>query len=183
MGSEMCIRDRVKTLQNQYNDLKTKAASVSEGSHDDIIGEAEERYRRRKYIIVSGLPEDETGNVSERLISDTNKVKKLTLSMGFQDFEPREISRIGRLNSSRPRLLRLKCANPQERNVLLRKAKSLRQTSCFKEVYLNPDQTRTQRELSRRLRAELKSRRNAGEKVIIRRGQIVNIDEQEENFD
>ena len=32
------LTDKVKTLQNQYNDLKTKATNVSEGSHHDIMG-------------------------------------------------------------------------------------------------------------------------------------------------
>ena len=176
------LTDKVKTLQTQYDDLKTKSTSLNEGYLDNVMWEAEERYRRRKYIIVSGLPEDETGTVSERLISDTNKVKNLALSIGFQGFEPREISRIGNLNSLRPRLLRLKWENPQQRNALLHKARSLRQTLCFKDVYLKPDQTRMQREQSQRLRAELKSRRDSGEKAIIRRGQIVNIDDHEENF-
>ena len=62
---------------------------------------------------------------------------------------------------------------------LLRRAKELRNTSEHRgRVYVNPDQTKRQRELSKALRNELRARRDLGEDVVIRHGKIVSKAEQ-----
>lgn len=58
---------------------------------------------------------------------------------------------------------------------VLRQARRLRTVDNpdLKKVYINPDLTPIQQREDRALRVELKSRRQAGEKVIIRGGRIV----------
>ena len=55
----------------------------------------------------------------------------------------------------------------------MQKAKNLRNSTTFKNVYINPDLTIRQQKESKALRDELKKRRNNGESVVIRNGEVV----------
>ena len=56
---------------------------------------------------------------------------------------------------------------------VLRSSKLLRNIKRFETVYLAPDLTKEEREKGKVLRAELNRRRQNGEIVTIKRGQIV----------
>ena len=84
----------------------------------------------------------------------------------------RRIHRIGKQVEGRDRLLRVVCCDEESKIGILRQAKLLSNTS-FKKVYINPDLTKTQREERKRLREELKRRKDVGEDVTIRYGRIV----------
>ena len=62
----------------------------------------EERHRRRKYIVVSGVPEHESGSVEERRKMDSETVKDIIEELGIRNFELDEITRVGIIRSSRP---------------------------------------------------------------------------------
>ena len=87
--------------------------------------------------------------------------------------EPTECSQVGKINSARPRLLRFKCETIETKKEFLKNAKKLRSSNDYKYVYINADETYFQRKRKRELRAKMKRRREAGEKVIIRRGRII----------
>lgn len=140
---------------------------------EEVVREAEERYRRRKFLIVSGIPEHGTGKVEERKQLDSQTVIDLANHLGIRDFEPKDVARIGSIDSSKPRLLRFKCIRLETKYAFLKEARSLKSSDSFKNVYINPDQTFHQREKSRKMRVELKMRREAGENVRIQRGRIV----------
>ena len=105
-------------------------------------------------------------------------IQGVASTVGVDDLEVTDVSRIGQAHESRPRLLRFKCNDRGSRMSLLRKAKELRNTSEHRGVYVNPDQTKRQRELSKALRNELRARRDLGEDVVIRHGKIVSKAEQ-----
>lgn len=181
------LEKRNKQLESdlqRLNAIQTEDGAVTrflpKDLQEDPLYELEERHKRRKYIIVSGLSECLDGSIEDRKNHDKDLVKNVAKEIGFNDFEPREIIRIGRLNSQRPRLLRLKCKDTETKFSILREARNLRNCSKFKTVYINPDLTRIQRERGKMLRTELKRRQESGESVAIRGGKIVDL--QNENF-
>ena len=105
------------------------------------------------------------------------EVALLAREIGVDDLEVEEISRIGRLDPTKPRLLRFKCGDADTRRQLLRNSKNLRQSQRFQRTFINPDLTRFQRARNAELRKELRQRREAGENIAIRRGQIVDLSE------
>ena len=144
---------------------------------DDICTETTERWRKRKYLIVSGIPEHSLGNVEERREKDKDALEHLAKEMGVEDLDldSEEVSRVGRLDSNRPRLLRFRCEDAGTRRQLLRNSKDLRKSSSFQSVYINPDLTHFQRTRNAELRNEVRRRRNDGKNVGIRRGRIVDL--------
>ena len=66
--------------------------------------------------------------------------------------------------------------NVEDKKAILRLAKDLRQSPTWSNVYISLDQTQKQRGVSWELRAECKSRRDAGEKnLVIHNGKITKV--------
>ena len=77
---------------------------------------------------------------------------------------------------SRPRPLKVVFENHHERNEFLRSASNLRKNDHFgkfRGVFIKPDLSPREQEADKRLRSELRRRKEDGEKVTIRRGRIV----------
>ena len=92
-----------------------------------------------------------------------------------------EMKHIGRTSSqTRPLRLTLDCFH--SRNSLLTKAKDLRKSRSFRNVFVNPDRTKAQRSEFKRLRDELKERRSKGENAVIYNRQVVVRDNAFGNF-
>lgn len=70
--------------------------------------EVEERYRRRKYLIASDIPEPSTGNIEERTNEDENYIMRIMEHDKVEDFEPTVCSQIGKIDPVNPTLLRFK---------------------------------------------------------------------------
>jgi len=146
---------RTRALEERCHLLESQLALsplTSGPGAEEVIREAEERHKRRKYIIVSGVAEHESGSVEERKKIDTEIMEEIVEELGIKDFAPEEVSRLGSIRSSRPRLLRVKCESVDVRNHVLKKARKLRDSDMFKNVYVNADQTFLQRQMNRELR-------------------------------
>ena len=170
------LENRCRALEDQCDRADHRVRT------EDLLHEAEERQRKRKHIIVVGLPESKSGTVEERAEGDKSALKDLVADIGVEDFEAVEIRRIGRVSSSRPRLLRVKCKDHESKSNILRKARFLRNNTRYRNMFINPDLTPLQREQNKQLRSELHRRRAAGDRVVIRRGQIVDAGEEEQHF-
>ena len=156
----------MKSLQDEVRRLKDDQVQM--------LNEVEERDRRRPNLIVSGFPEKDQGPVEERKKWDRSKVEDLVKRLcNFNGEVISSINRIGKANSSKPRLLRVVCRDVDTKYSLIRNAKNLRQLPDFNRIFLNPDLTPIQQNESKYLREELKTRRNRGEDVKIHRGKIV----------
>jgi len=172
------LQSRINQLEEKQDKTTTVVSNGEEGSQEMLIGEFEERHRRQDYLIFSGLPESNSGPITERKVHDQQAVRDVAHALGFQNFVPFELSRIGKINTHTPRLLRVRCPDRETKMTLLSTAKNLRDSWNFKRVYINPDLTRMQREKNKKLRTELKLRREKGEKLTIRGGQIVELQKQ-----
>ena len=82
------------------------------------------------------------------------------------------VHRIGKVVEGRNRLIRVILSSEDCKDRVLREARQLRNASEFKNVYVNPDLTLRQRQEGKRLREELKRRRELGEDVVLRHGSI-----------
>ena len=162
------------TMQCEFLTRKCQNSEVvNRQQFEDTCREIQERQRRSKYIVVTGIPEHTSGDVEERRANDTKAIARLAETLEIDKFTPGEVSRIGHINSSKPRLLRFKCQDLETRSLLLKKSRNLRNSSSFRNIYINPDLTKTQRLLNADLRAELKRRRRDGENVVVRNGRII----------
>ena len=171
---------RIKRLEEKQ-DHKRKSSATAEPIPEEIfLREAEERNRRRDFIIISRLKESNSGSVNDRKLHDKQTFKDMMHSLNIPTFEPLEQARIGKVTSETPRLLRIRCPSYDTKMALLTAARNLRNTNSYKKVYVNPDLTPMQRAKNKKLRTELKSRRERGEKVTIRGGEIV--ESEQKNF-
>ena len=168
------VLDTQKQHDSELTKMKGDILSLKE-EQSAIFDEMEERDRRKTNLILSGLPERSDGSVEERKKWDAEKVKSLFNSLsGLHHGTLASTFRIGKINSGKPRLLRVVCRDVDTKRALLQKAKDLRNMSDYKHVFINPDLTPVQQKADKLLREELKRRRASGEDVIIRRGKIVN---------
>ena len=173
------LNARFIKLQSDYE----KVLNTKQVDSEEFYHEAMDRYRRRKFLILSGVAERSLGSVEERRSADTEIIREIAAELRIQ-VEPTEVARIGKIDQSRPRLLRFKCKNLERRSEFLRKGKELRRSRRFDKIFVNPDQTFLQRQKSKELRDQLKVRRKANEDVYIRHGKIVEgrPNEKEQNF-
>ena len=167
------LERKLEDFQKRQVDLNRTNAGSQHNNTEELLQELEDRRRRRDYLIASGLPESSTGTVDERLESDKAALKDICCRLDLTQVYPEDLRRIGRIHPTRPRLLRFKCSNHESRTVLLRRCRSLRNSSILPNVFINPDLTFLQRTQNKAFRAELQQRRNVGETVTIKRGQII----------
>ena len=163
-----------KKLSDEMDQLRQEHMQAKEKLTESILEEVRQREMRRDYIIISGVPEQQGDTAGDRKDADASVIKEiadeLECSLSFS-----VAYRIGKPVSGRPRLLRVKCVDADERASLLRNARKLRDTDVphLKSVYINPDRTLLERERRKKMMEEVKSRRLAGERVTIRHGKIV----------
>ena len=100
---------RIERLEDKCKALEAKADQVGHASGNpdarDIVREAEERHKRRKFIIVSGVPEHTMGSVglSERREKDSDTMESICTELGLNEsFTTGQVSRVGNISSSKP---------------------------------------------------------------------------------
>ena len=134
---------------------------------------------KREYIVLVGVPEVTRGNVEDRRATDAEVIQEIGQAVGCVALVPEDVKRIGKMDSTKPRLLRFKCRSHKMRDILLKKARDLRHSTKFRHVYISPDLTHSQREKNRFLRQELKTRLDNGERVKILHNRVVPVEENE----
>ena len=163
------LKERVKQLSQENERLKADHA----GQLEELVEEANRRYQKRKNIIISNLPETLSGSVQDRKKDDRNLVQEVAKELDLLPFDIKEVQRIGKIDSKRPRLLCVTCSDESSKHNLLRSGKHLRNSRKFKHCYINPDMTLIQRENNRKLRKELNEKRQQSLDVVIRNGRVV----------
>ena len=188
------LRRRLENLENQFSTFKTelKQEILRELKSDSppqptiqsqplneqvlaCIREEKDRERRRLNLCLRNVPEtDSTSNDHAQVIT------LFTSTLGVNGNEVnggiKNIKRVGTQSGDRPRIIIIECSNYDLKRKLLQnsfKLKNYNGPTNDKKVFLTPDMTKKQLEDDRNLRDELWSRRNNGENVFIRRGEIV----------
>ena len=129
--------------------------------------------KKSLYGHVSGLPEPSSGSLQERKDDDKDTVRDIVTELGLSPMNISDTQRIGKIDSKKPRLLCVTCADKSSKFDLLRSAKELRNSEKYKHCFINPDMTYAEREKNRKLRSEVKEKRQQGLDVIIRNGKVV----------
>ena len=85
-----------------------------------------------------------------------------------------KVTRLGKLVKEKPRPLLVTLVDNSVRRQILRNAKTLRNSTTYKKVFISPDLTPKEREANKNLLEELRRRKQAGEvNLIIKRGKII----------
>ena len=173
---ENTIASILKTQERQGYEIDSLKEALTKVNEEklSIFDELEDRDRRKRNLIVSGLHEMEDGSIEERKQSDKSKINHIFHNLTKWDGHmATSISRIGKQRSEGSRILKIVCEDEKVKWEILGRAKLLRKMPTFQNVYINPDLTPKQQDEAKKLRMELRLRRDEGEDVIIRRGKIV----------
>lgn len=167
------LTKRVDLIDNRTTALEQKLRDLQH-QQENIFSEIEERDRRKTNIVISGIAEKVDGTLEDRREWDKSEAESVFRDLGqFVEGSISNVFRIGKLSSTKPRLMRIVCSDVKIKRDVLRQAKNLRSMPRHKTVYVNPDMTPMEQSENKRLRDEFQRRRNLGEDIIIRRGKII----------
>ena len=193
---EGCISEK-KSLESTYAEIvrgscsevisevstKLSALPLSATPPNDVPSIAKvvddffDKDKRKKNIILHNLPEPRAGTLEQRSQEDINQFLEMVKETFRLRVSVAKSFRVGKANPDKPRLLVVTLENEDVKHELLKMAPQLRHSVRWGNIYLSPDQTKVEREASRKLRDELRSRRAAGEQsLVIRNGRIVSND-------
>lgn len=171
--SNELLKKKNHYIENELIEIKQHQTNAVH----EIIHEVEERERRKLNLVISGLPEPvihDDDCDDESIQNDRHNCDLMLRSLNITEADGITVHRIGRARQGdRPRLLKLKCNNIEQKITILRKARELRSHQRYREVYINPDRTHLQQIIHKSLRDELKHRKDAGEDVVIFRDRVV----------
>ena len=167
------VLTRMDAIDKKYDDIERRCRKIEE-EQLNVISEIEDRERRKQNLMICGIPEREDGTVDERRTWDKQKIESLFQDLGsFHSEVIASIHRMGKVNTRKPRLLKVVCRNVETKRFILSKAKNLRSLPGHENVYVNPDQTPLEQRQNRELREEYKRRKALNEDVTIRHGRMI----------
>ena len=140
-----------------------------------ILDDYLDKEKRKLNVVVHNLPEEIGETASERSAKDQAAFQTLVMEGLKLRINTTKSFRAGRKMADKPRLLIVTMDSVEAKVDLLSLVSQLKETR-YKHIYINPDLTKLEREEGKKLRAELKSRREAGERnLTIRRGKVVSL--------
>ena len=173
------FKEKLKNVESRVTqlELEKEPRDVLPFSQEEqmikIVDEVHQVSLRKNNLIIRGLGEREDGSLQERETHDRNEIAQLTTALGVTDLKVSEVIRLGHSQSKKPRPLKIKCVDYNAKQKLLFNSKQLRSHEKFLRTFINPDLTKMQQSWNRKLRTELKQRRDNGEDVVIRSGNVV----------
>lgn len=158
-----------KRLQSKNQELELELENLRSECRDGLSAVADEvqrRSKREKNLIITGVPESNVGSVEERSREDESFCEKLFTDLSTS-VDIKETTRIGRLGNGKPRLLRVRLRKVEDKFRILRACKQLRKHQEYRNVFISPDRTPLEQRIDKRLRDELKARREDGEADLV----------------
>lgn len=138
--------------------------------------EIDEKEKRKTNIIFFGVQESASGEPATRKRDDETKIRAMIDRLPNKSLEIRTLYRLGKKEDTKTRPLKVVMNNQAMRDEILQKfRKGELDLSAYDEgvVQLSRDRTKTEREEYRKLRNELRERKERGENdLVIRNGQI-----------
>ena len=137
-----------------------------------MVQECFDKENRKCNVVLSNFAEPRGTGAGNRAATDKQAVYEMIHKLHLE-VDIGKVVRLGAIpNDGRPRLLLMGTQSEEVKWDLIRAAKGLRDLDEYKDVYVNPDMTRLEREAQGKLRAEMRERRNNGEEVYISKGKI-----------
>ena len=166
------VSDQISALPKPVVPAGNKGAQDLTGALDDFM----DKEKRKSNVVVHNLPELEGKPQTERTEHDSSLFKTMIKEEMRLNVSVQKSFRVGKKIEGRDRLLIVTLDNAFSKHDILKLAPQLRHSKKFVRVYITPDLTRKERELSKKLRDELNSRKRAGEtNLTIRGGRIVSL--------
>lgn len=175
--SEQCkiindVADLKKTQQNTEDKLKlledkidnniqgpSNSKAMSSLSCEEIVLELKERNKREKNIIITGVSELQSTNLTDRSSFDTNEVSKITDMIVTNCAKPIKTIRLGKYNPDKIRPIKAFFNTSDIVKTILRKKSNV----TIDGIKIYSDQTPYQQKIMQDLKEELKTRTNEGE--------------------
>lgn len=140
-----------------YKDNPTSTVMPSE-MVSETVHELNERLLREKNLMIFGAAELESGESDNTLVSDI--ILKAHPEANISNIK---IFRIGRVNTTAPRPIKVILESSSEVKSIIRRAKELKKVQLYNNIYLSFDRTRKQIDEYKALKGKLEARLRGGE--------------------
>jgi len=187
---EVVIEKNNKMVKSYAEVLKTKQDGESTGidrstvtvlqpesTNIELLAEYSEREKKKNNVVIHNLPESKKESAEERMNEDMEAVGKMVLEgLNMKEMEFTTVRRINVRNQDKDknRMIVATLATPARKRAMLAAAKTLRNEERWSRVFISPDRTYSERQEFRKMREDLKRRREGGEESIgIRNNRIV----------
>lgn len=178
--------ERAETVPGRYREPRESRQPrldqrQGSGEKEPTRGEAMQgEEHRKKNLIMFNLPESKKDDHSERKTEDLVRCEEVIKeSVGVQDLYIEEVFRLGRFEPGKTRGLLIKLKDQRTKWAVIGKSKRLKDSSneMRKNIIIVPDLTREEQVENKKLREELREKREQGGKWIIKRGKVIQIAE------
>lgn len=148
--------------------LKEKPEKSNEGQLVMLAKVSTELHNKKKIennVIISGMPEAESNDLTTRENHDKTQIDKLLkeLDSSLSIVNAKNVKRLTKKNkipNSPPDLILIELDNNANQKLVVQNSKKLKQNENFKNVFINNDKTESERILESKLRAE-RNKRNS----------------------
>ena len=169
--------EMVKKLTNKL-EKESHAVPTVQSKEKELryaVTDCLEQDKRRRNIVVFNVPEQDSKlSRDEQLEGDRHRFEELMKAGLKLKIRPEKVTRVGKPQEDRPRLMVVTLHDETEKWEILKMAKALRHAGDrFEKVYIAPDLSPAEQERNRNLRKKLLERKEAGEDVIIHRNQVI----------
>ena len=136
------LRKNIANLTNEEKVVYSEQVKEANEMYD----EASERERRKKNVVIFGLPESKKEKVEEKRKDDENSVREILTNLEVTDVKVNKIIRYKKKSEKMiAPLVVIEFENEKQRNAVLYASKKLRNFPTCKNLYLNADLTVLQR--------------------------------------
>ena len=161
--------------------VATKTATASDHVPSDqfvlkIVDEYRDQEKCKLNLIFHKIPESSSTDTIKRREDDKKFVSNAVKEIGVDNPDIINTTRLGQINESKVRLLKVEFQNLPLKRSILSNAKKLCNASSeqLRKVYITPDLSYQERMHQKNLFSELQRHKDAGESdLIIRRGQLI----------
>ena len=173
------IETRVDSNEVRVSNATEGTATQQQNAPAASLQESELLASKRQNLIIFGVPDSQEENPTDRANEDFLNISSIVngfLNRPLRKNDFLKFTRIGEATEERPKMILIKFKEPEMREMFLKNNKglSLRVNNVIHKVFINVDYTKSQRECLKKLRDELKTRREAGERdLVIRQFRIV----------
>ncbi|XP_065668576.1 uncharacterized protein LOC136088567 [Hydra vulgaris] len=153
-------------ITNEWVQIVTKGSKSGKKPPEQLvvanatINELHDREKRKRNLIVFGIPESTQTDFLNKRNEDEKKIADVFDFIGKADIKPVYTRRLRSKDKTKPGPILVELNEPSIRNPVLLAAKKLRNSIDHKQIYISPDLTEAERQLDLHLRQE-RNRLNA----------------------
>ena len=164
-----------QAMSEKADEMSNRVSPLATAHEPDItqVQECLDRESRKCNVVISNLPEAVGTGIMNRVASDKQAVYEMFHELNIEVDIGKTVRLGAKSRDGKPRLLLVSTSTEETKWDIIRSGKGLRDIYRFRNVYVNPDMTRTERQVQGKLRAEVRERKEKGEDVYIYKGKII----------